>query len=68
MRGHQASRAWAPGVIHVQVISSSRLSMNPFSLAARNVSSRTVTVSSPCSESAESPCGAATKVREFFAA
>jgi hypothetical protein len=67
LHNHQASRAWAPGVIHVQAVSSSRLSINPFSLAAKNVSSRTVTVSSPCPASADSDCGTATKVRVFFA-
>ena len=56
-----------PGVIHAQVISSSQLSMN-LSLAARNMSYRTVTVSSPCSASTDSNSGTATEVREIFVA
>ena len=68
LHGHQASRACDPGVIHVQVISSSRLSINPFSLAAKNLSSRTVTVSSPCPPGADSHGGTAMKVRPSFAA
>jgi hypothetical protein len=67
LHDHQASRAWAPGVIHVQVISFSRPTISPFSLAAKNVSSRTVTVSSFCLASVDSDCGKATKVRVFFA-
>ena len=65
---HQASRACDPGVIHVQVISSSRLNMNPFSLAAKNLSSRIVTVSSPCPPKADSHGGTAMKVRASFTA
>ena len=68
LHNHQSSRAWAPGMAHVQAISSSRLSINPFSLAAKNVSSRTVTVSSSCPANADSDGGTATKIRPSFAA
>ena len=42
---HQVSRVWAREATHVQGVASSRPSMNPFSVAATNMSSRTVTAS-----------------------
>ena len=57
-------------MIHVQVISSSQLSMNPFSLAAKNLSSRTMAVSSPSCPAARADSYGSTvmKVKAFSAA
>ena len=66
-QSHQAIWAWAPGTIHVQGVSFSQLSMNPFSLAATNTLSRTITTSSLSLAGVESDWDAATKVRVFFA-
>jgi hypothetical protein len=67
---HQVRRAWAPGAINVHGAEHPRLSMNPFSFAARKVSSRTMTSSSsPSSKSGSAPsltCGEATNARVFL--
>lgn len=67
-RGHQASSSLVTGVIHNYTVSSSLLSMNPFSLAATNASLKTVTVSPACSAAAESDGDPATDVTASFVA